>query len=135
MSGGQDPLEAIKQLAESFRQVKLGPGVVGKTSYVMLALVVVWGLVIWRLTDNAIQDAALIVAAGVITAIGAWWIRRTHAFAEKNPGLALLEGAQLLEYRRFLVHAKGRQPSEAETLSHDAAAERIIVVDPDEGTD
>jgi hypothetical protein len=135
MSDSNDPVEMARRLAESFRQVRFGPGVVGKTSYVLLALIGVWALVIWRLSSDVVLDAALMLAAGVVTAICLWWMRRTHAFAEKNPGLALLEGAHLLAYQRFLAQAKGHRSPESQAMSHAGAATRAVVVDPDEGSE
>jgi hypothetical protein len=132
MSDSNDPLEIVRRLAESFRQIKFGAGVVGKTSRVMLGLVGVWVVVVWRLSNDLLLDGALILAGCLVTAICVWWTRRTHAFAERNPGLALLEGAHLLEYQRFLAQAKGEHATDPKGMVHEAATSRITSVDPDE---
>ncbi|PTU31130.1 hypothetical protein [Stenotrophobium rhamnosiphilum] len=103
----QDPSELIRQLKESFQQIKLGGGFVGKTSRVALALVAIWTVVIFRLSDNYILDAIIIFAAGIITAFSFWWINKTEAFVQNNPSIALLEGAQFLEYQKFEAQMKG----------------------------
>jgi hypothetical protein len=103
----QDPSDLIKNLGEHFRQVRFGSGVVGKTSYAVLALVSVWGIVFWRLSENVAQNLSMLGGAFVITAFVGWWIHRTQEFAEKNPSAALLEGAQLLEYQKFQLEVKG----------------------------
>lgn len=79
----------------------------GKTSYATIALIVVWGGIVWRLSDNVILDVALMIAGLVATGLWYWWVKGTQQFARENPGLALLEGAQLLEYQRFDAQIKG----------------------------
>jgi hypothetical protein len=135
MSDGTDPVELIKRLAESFRQVKFGSGVVGKTSHAMLVVVGVWAIVAWRVSANIVQDAALLGAAGAVTGLYVWWTRRTQAFAEKNPGLALLEGAHLLEYQRFLAEARGLPHGGNSAMIGDIATDRTTAVDPNESLD
>jgi hypothetical protein len=102
----QDPNDLIKNLGEHFRQIRFGSGVVGKTSYAVLALVSMWGIVVWRLSDNVIQNLSLLGGAFVITGFVGWWIKSTQRFAEQNPSAALLEGAQLLEYQKFQLETK-----------------------------
>lgn len=135
MSDSNDPVEIVRRLAESFRQIKFGSGIVGKTSYLTLAVVGVWALVIWRLSGDLVLDAFLVGTAGIATAIYVWWMRRTHAFAERNPGLALLEGAHLLEYQRFVAHTKGQHPPVSQIMSHEAAITHTAAADPDESAE
>jgi hypothetical protein len=52
-------------------------------------------------------DIAFLAGGLAITAIYVWWVRKSFDFAEKNPGVALLEGAELIEYQRFEAQAKG----------------------------
>jgi hypothetical protein len=135
MSDSSDTLELVRRLADSFRQIKFGSGVVGKTSHAMLAVVGVWAIVAWRLSADIVQDAALLGAAGAVTGPYIWWTRRTQAFAEKNPGLTLLEGAHLLEYQRFLAEARGLPPAGTPAMISDVATDRAAVADPDERPD
>jgi len=72
MPDSSDPAELTRRLAESFRQVKFGSGVVGKTSHAMLAVVGVWAIVVWRLSEYIVRDAALLGAAGVVTGVYVW---------------------------------------------------------------
>jgi hypothetical protein len=101
----------------------------------MLAVVAVWAIVVWRLSGDTVQDVALLAAAGAVTGVYIWWTRRTQTFAEKNPGLALLEGAHLLEYQRFLAHTKGLPPLANQPMTHEAAAIRATTTDPDESSE
>jgi hypothetical protein len=135
MSDSSDPVELVRKLAESFRQIKFGSGVVGKTSHGLLAVVGVWAIVVWRLSADFVQDAALLGAATAVTGLYVWWTLRTQAFAEKNPGLALLEGAHLLEYQRFVAQTKGLPPAAAQPMTHEAGASRATTADSDESSE
>jgi O-antigen ligase len=105
-----DPLNIVKRLGESYSQIRLARGISGMTAYGMLALIGVWAIIAWRLSSDAIQDIALFAAGCLITGAYVWWTRKTHNFAERNPGLALLSGAELLEYQRFEAQVKGSPP-------------------------
>jgi hypothetical protein len=97
----------LSKLGESYSQIKFGPGVVGKTSYATIALFILWAIVLIRLSGNAWLDIVLLFGAIVATCIYIWWVRKTQAFAENNPELALLEGAQFVEYQKWQAQAKG----------------------------
>jgi hypothetical protein len=73
----------------------------------MLALIGVWAVILWRLTSDLWMDAALLTGGVVITAAFGLWVRSTQRFAERNPDLALLQGAEFLEYQRLQAAAKG----------------------------
>lgn len=102
-----DPLEVIKGIAESHRQVKFGPGVVGKTGYGVWILLGVWGLIAFRLSENAWLNLSLLGAGIAASCVYVWWVRTTQAFATANPALALTEGLALLEYKKFEAGVKG----------------------------
>lgn len=90
----------------------------------MVALIVLWGVIVSRLTDGIILDCALMLAGTIATAVYVWWMKRTHDLAASNPGVALLEGAELLEFRRFDAQAKGILPSTEQPSVHQAAGAR-----------
>lgn len=100
-------MDWIKRLTESYRQVRLGRGVVGKTGHAMLALLAVWAVIAWRWSGNLWGDVGLVLAGLVATGVFVWWVKSTQDFAERNPAQALLEGAEFLEYQRFEAQAKG----------------------------
>lgn len=135
MSDSNDPIELVRRLAESFRQVNFGSGVVGKTSHVLLAVVGVWAITAWRLSPDIVQDADLLGAAGAVTGLYIWWTRRTQAFAEKNPGLAPLEGAHLLEYQRFVAQMTGLPDDGNQTMTQGIAIAGEEVGSHDEGSE
>src|SRR6266545_1784349 len=64
-------------------------------------------IIFWRLTGNLWPDLALFGGGLVVTGIYCWWVKGTQEFAKENPELALLEGAELLEYQKFEAQAKG----------------------------
>jgi len=113
--GDEDPMETITKALEHARNVRLGRGVVSKTSYVAAALLVVWVLVLWRWSDSAPMDGGLLLVGVLATIFAVWFIRSTRSFAEKNPALALLEGAELIEWRKLEVAAQGI-PSPPKTI-------------------
>ena len=106
-NGAPDPLDFAKKLSESFREVKFGQGIVGKTSYSLLAVIGLWAIVLVRLSENWWLNLALFGAAVLATILYWRWLVSTQQFAKENPSLALLEGAQLLEYKKFEAEAKG----------------------------
>src|SRR5205807_2057693 len=104
----RDPLGVLKELSEKYSQIKLGSGVVGKTGRATLALFFLWAIILWRLSGSAWLDIALLAGGCATTAVYVWWVRKSHDFADKNPGAALLEGAELIEYQKWDAEVKGR---------------------------
>ena len=102
-----DPDDILRRAMEAGQQIKLGVGVVGKTSRAMLGIIAMWGVIVLRLSDNWALDAVLAAAGMAVTGAFAWWVNSTQQFAERNPAQAMLEGAQLLEYQRIEAEAKG----------------------------
>jgi hypothetical protein len=102
-----DPTDILKRLSEGYRSVRLARGVVGKTGHAMIALLGVWGIIVWQLGDNSLRNVSLIFAGVVATLIFWWWTRSTQDFAQRNPAQALLDGAELLEYQKFEAQMKG----------------------------
>lgn len=102
-SNGIDPADLVKKLAESYRGIKFGRGVVGKTSHATLGIIAAWGIILFRVSESLLLDSVLLASGLISTGVYCWWVHRTQKFAEANPGLALMEGAQLLEE---LVHGE-----------------------------
>lgn len=111
-----DPLELAKKLGESYRGIKLGKGVVGKTSYATLALLGLWAIVVIRLSENLWFDLALIGCGVLSTCIYIWWVRKTQKFATDNPALAMLEGAEFVEYQKWEAQIKGLPPLKSQPV-------------------
>ncbi len=101
------PDEVLAGVVQSARNIKFGRGVVSKTSYVAALVVAAWGVIVFRLGDNLITNGALLLAGLVATGFAFWYIRSSQKFAEQNPSLALLEGAELIEWQKLEVAAKG----------------------------
>ena len=80
---------------EAFNKIRLAPGVLGKTGSVALALMVVFAVAVFKLTETW---AILLI---VFVAIASFFAYQNFSFrfAEKNPGLALTEGAELVQYK------------------------------------
>lgn len=113
--------EVIRILGDRFKQVRLGGGVVGKTTYAMLGLVPVWIGIVWRMSSNLWEDALLLLAGIIVTGMVWTWVKSTHAFAEKNPLQAMLSGAEFVEYQRAFT---------AQTKNLSAPSNPTLVVGP-----
>jgi hypothetical protein len=103
----EESTDILKHLSETYRSVRLGRGVVGKTGQAMLGLLGIWAIVVWQLSDSVTRDIALVAAAIIATGAFWWWTKSTQQFAKENPARVLLEGAELLEYQKFEAQIKG----------------------------
>lgn len=83
-------------------RIKLAHGVVGKTSAVALAAFTVLGVVAFGLKGT---DWLPAIAFAVVVMFLAFFFVVID-FAKKNPGAALLEGAELVQWRRLEMGAK-----------------------------
>jgi hypothetical protein len=88
--------------ASSLDRIRLARGVVGKASYVAVAAVLALGGIAWRLRD----PIYLLVAAVLIVLVFAIYFSGTLWFANRHPGVALLEGAELIQWRQMEIAAK-----------------------------
>jgi hypothetical protein len=80
----------------------LARGVVGKASYVAGAAIFALAGVAWALRDPIylLADAVLVLILFVVYFAGVLW------FANRHPGVALLEGAELIQWRQMDIAAK-----------------------------
>jgi len=104
-----DQMEFVQRLAESYRGIKFGRGVVGKTNHATLALFGLWAVILFRLSENLIVDGMLMGGGAIATCVYFWWVHKTHNFAAANPW-AMLEGAELIEYKKWEAEVKGLPP-------------------------
>ena len=96
-------LELLGVKTEGLDRIRLARGVVGKTSYVALAAIFGLAVIAWRLTSD---ERALLFIAVLIGFIFFAFFVGILRFAKHNPGLALLEGAELLQWRQMEISAK-----------------------------
>jgi hypothetical protein len=94
------------KLTEKFGHIKFPPGVIGKSSLVSVALLGLWALIVVKMPNDT-WSSPLPVVGVFVTIFVVWWVRFTQRFAERNPGQAMLEGVELLEYHKFEIQAKG----------------------------
>jgi hypothetical protein len=101
-----ETLRAAGIKTEELRHIQFAPrGVVGKTSYVAAVALGVVGVVAWRVKS---EEALLAVGGGVLLLFLIYFFG-VLLFARKNPGLALLEGAQLLQWRQMEITTSDTQ--------------------------
>jgi hypothetical protein len=101
-----NPNDILRKVAEAGMGVRFGRGVVAKTGYAVVAVLVIWLGVVWRIGDSLVQNCFLAGAALVASALVIWWILATQRFAERNPAQAMLDGAEFIEYKRFEATSK-----------------------------
>jgi|SRR5437868_5927679 len=103
--------EALEQsgiTASTLDRIRLARGVVGKASYVAGAAIVAlagFGLTL-RDPIYLLADAVLVLILFVVYFAGVLW------FANRHPGAALLEGAELIQWRQLDIAAKSTAPIE-----------------------
>ncbi len=95
---GARPIIDFDQLFETtIGRIKFGSGVIGKTGTVMLGVVIVFGIVAYRIDGFwALAGIALLTAAVFLV-----YLFATLRFAERNPNIAVLEGAELIQAKRL----------------------------------
>jgi len=86
----------------SLDRIRLARGVVGKASYVAATAFIALGAIAWSLRDGGYLIALAILVVFLFTTYlgGVLW------FSNKHPGLALLEGAELIQWRKIEMAAK-----------------------------
>jgi hypothetical protein len=117
----RDILEKSGVTLGAVDRIRLARGVVGKSSYVAAAALGVLLVLAFRAPVGWMIVALGIAAVVVFLAyfFGVLW------FANKNPGLALLEGAELIKWRQMEMGLQGviALPNEPNTTSTPLIAE------------
>jgi hypothetical protein len=121
-----DALAMVRKLTEAYGRAKFGRGVVGKTGHAMIGLLIVWAIVVWRLSGTWL-DVPLVLAGVIATGAFMWWTRSTQQFAERNPAQAMLEGGEFLEYHKFEAQAKGLPPAGQSVLMGDPTGSMPVI--------
>lgn len=105
--------ELVVELVTRLQNVKLGHGVVGRNSQIAWGGV---GIAIVGLLASMVEHIVWLAGASIALAVGAVILIPclNVYFGTKNPGAALLEGAELLTYQQVELASKGMpaiQPS------------------------
>lgn len=85
--------------------MRLSRGVVGRTTYAMVAFLAVLAIAAARIAPNLLL---WLVGIGALTFVV--YLLLVMRFANRNPGAALLEGAELLRWQQTELAAKGTGP-------------------------
>ena len=73
-----------------------------------VGVVVLWGIALWRITpDHLLFDALLLGGALLATYLVQRETKKMREFAVENPALALMEGADITEFKKFEAQVKG----------------------------
>jgi hypothetical protein len=92
--------------ATSLDRIRLARGVVGKTSYVALATVLTLGGIAGGIAWTSSNPIYPFVLAILIVVVVMAYLASTFWFANRNPGIALLEGAELIQWRQMDIAAR-----------------------------
>ena len=87
---------------QALGHIRLARGVVGKTSIVAGIVFLVLGTIAWRIAPDLLFAFASMLVIAFFLYLGAMlW------FAHRHPEQALLEGAEIIQYRQQEMAAKG----------------------------
>lgn len=95
-------LKEIGIKSETLNSVRLGPGVVGRSATVAVVTLIVIGVGIYKLNNEMLIFAIVILAAGIF----GWFFIAAMKYADRNPAAALLEGAELVTWRKQELASK-----------------------------
>lgn len=115
-----DPSALLVRAIESGSGIRFARGVVGKTGHAIVGLIIVWAIVAIRLGSGIVLDCFLIGVGLLITSVFIWWTRSIQQFAERNPGQAVLDGAEFVEYTKMKAVAKSGAVEFGTLASEDA---------------
>jgi hypothetical protein len=101
----QQILQGFGLSSESVERVKLSRGVVGRTTYAIVAFFAVLAIAASRIATELLL---WVIGIGAVTFV--IYLFAVMRFADKNPGAALLEGAELLHWQQTELAAKGIEP-------------------------
>src|SRR6266511_5958549 len=98
-------MEELTRLVERFGRIKLAPGIAGKSAYVGIAAIIVLGILALRVPPTDHVMVFLVVGAVILVFLIV--VVANTLFARRNPGAALLEGAELIAWAKHEHAAKG----------------------------
>ncbi|HAO2891964.1 TPA: hypothetical protein IHM15_004566 [Escherichia coli] len=86
-----------------FHLIKFGPGVIGRTTTVISLLIFAFVPAMYFLRDEKWMVFSLIL---ILTCLVIGFVGWSFRFAEKNPALAVTEGAEVVRYMELELAAK-----------------------------
>lgn len=97
-----DFAQALLARAQALGHIRLARGVVGKASIVAGIVFLVLGSIAWRMPPDLLFPFAGVFLLALFAYLGGMlW------FAHRHPEQALLEGAEIIQYRQLEMAAKG----------------------------
>lgn len=91
--------------------IKMGPGVIGTTSYVAVAVLLVAAVLAWTFESDEYRLILLVT----VVAFGGFYLRSAFKFGDKHPHYAALSSADVVQMRRIEHAAK-----DGKIIDHDA---------------
>ena len=119
---------SIDKAIENLRSVRLKGGIFGKTTLLLIVLVVCVSAVALKSSLWWLTLALMLPLVGVVV----YALKRSFDFASNNPYAAIMDGAELLQHER-IVHAVkdiGIITGEAPTTA--MPIQQLPIIDPEE---
>jgi hypothetical protein len=91
---------------DQFEKFKWGPGVIGRTAPIVVVTVVMLSFLAWLIP---ITEVRIAIAVGIV-GLAVFFLVKSFSFAERNPSISVLEGAEATGYKRLEMAAKGFSP-------------------------
>lgn len=95
--------DKLPQLAEGTAKIKLPGGIVGKACYVLIAVCGALAAIVISIRTEAIGYAAIAAILVLVPLV----LRRVFRFADANPELATMDGAEIVSFKRLELAQKG----------------------------
>lgn len=106
----------FEKALESVKAIKLTGGIFGKTILLLIVLCISVAAVCFRAEMWWLSLILMLPLMGIVT----YALKRCLDFAEKNPYVAIMDGAELLIHERIVHGRKGQEalPSLPPTIDH-----------------
>jgi hypothetical protein len=95
--------DKLPQLAEGTAKIKLPGGIVGKACYVLMAVCGALAAIVISIRTEAIGYAAIAAILVLVPLV----LSRVFRFADANPELATMDGAEIVSFKRLELAQKG----------------------------
>lgn len=108
--------------------IKMGPGVVGRSTVVVVAMLGFCSVVAWAVKDT-LWAILLVFFVGIIATMAALYA--AFAFANKFPNHAIMEGGQFVDFTKLTQSAKDPTIIDADTPLTDNKPPTALIPDGD----
>ena len=130
-----DDLGSFGRLIEPITRIRFAPGVNGKSAWLHLALIVLFGFTMSYISSHPtdyILDAACFGGFLLIAFLITREVKNMREYAKANPHLALMEGADVTAHMKFIAESKALPFGDQTHRIADPKTPLIEVLKPEE---